>query len=91
MLSQLLANNSFKPTAHRMEVSLNANTSDSDTERVRAVLDDAFQVIEKESAKITVGRFSIFGLISSWFQAGQSGVRHFDFDFRRKLAVRFSG
>ncbi|MBK7706961.1 MAG: hypothetical protein IPJ30_14655 [Acidobacteria bacterium] len=85
MLSQLLANNSFKPTAHRMEVSLNANTSDSDTERVRAVLDDAFQVIEKDVSKDYGGTIQHlwidFELIPSWAERRPP----FRFRFQKKV------
>ena len=68
-----------------MEVSLNANTSDSDTERVRKVLYDVFQVIQKDITKDYGGTMQHlwidFELIPSWAERRPP----FRFRFQKKV------
>lgn len=77
-----------------MEVSLNANTSDSDTERVRKVLYDVFRVIEKDISKDYGGTMEHlwidFELIPRWAELGPP----FRFRFQKKVGgsvCRLSG
>src|SRR6516162_10517445 len=68
-----------------MEVLLNANTSDSDTERVRKILYAAFKVIEKDLSKDYGGLIQHlwidFELIPSWAERGPP----FRFRFQKKV------
>jgi hypothetical protein len=68
-----------------MQVLLNANTSDSDTERVRKILYDVFRVIKKDLSKDYGGTIQHlwidFELIPSWAE------RHPPFRFRFQKKV----
>ena len=77
-----------------MEVSLNANTSDSTTERAREILYDAFKVIAKDLSKDYGGTMQHlwidFELIPSWAERRPP----FRFRFQKKVGgsvCRLSG